>query len=360
MTTVRAVEVSIDSKSMSLNYVKPVLARCFADYERDKSDMSVVGSLRRHKDFWRELTDSPNIINVIEHGYSIPLLKLPGTKFLDNNLSSLKHPTFVRETIDELLTKGAIIELTNPPRVVNPLTVVVKDGKKRMVLDCRYINKFVFKQKTKIEGAETLKKFLPRATHLFNFDLKAGYHHVEMNPAQTYLLGFSYSDHKDKDRYFCFKVLPFGLTSAGYIFTKLLRVLITHWRRQGIKVVVFFDDALGAGYSFEEAFQHSATVRMTLIKAGFIPNIEKSQWYPVTYLVWLGFSYDLLQQIIKVSSDKLQKILCLIDRIYESRTMPVTALASLTGSIVSLQLAYGDIAFLKSKSCQMVIAACKD
>ena len=255
--------MSLDSKSISLNYVKPILADSFADYECDKSDMSVVRSLRKNKDFWRELTDSPNILNVVDHGYSIPLLKLPATKFLDNNLSSLKHPTFVRETIDELLAKGAITELATPPRVVNPLTVVVKDGKKRMVLDCRYINKFVHKQKTKIEGAETLKKFLPRATHLFNFNLKAGYHHIEMNPAQTCLLGFSYTDHEEKDRYFCFKVLPFGLTSAGFIFTKLLGMLITHWRRQGIKVVVFFDDGLGAGYSFDEAFEHSAIVGMT-------------------------------------------------------------------------------------------------
>ena len=76
------------------------------------------------------------------------------------------------------------------------MTVAIKDGKKRLVLDCRYVNRFIFKQKVKIEGAETIKKYLPRATHMFNFDLKAGYHHLDMNPAQTCFLGFSFTDYK--------------------------------------------------------------------------------------------------------------------------------------------------------------------
>ena len=42
--------------------------------------------------------------------------------------------------------------------------------------------------------------------------------------------------------FFMFTVLPFGLSSALYIFTKLLRPLVKHWRSQGIRVVVYLDD----------------------------------------------------------------------------------------------------------------------
>ena len=43
-------------------------------------------------------------------------------------------------------------------------------------------------------------------------------------------------------KYFCFTVLPFGLSSAPYIFTKCLRPLVKFWRFNGVKIVVFLDD----------------------------------------------------------------------------------------------------------------------
>jgi hypothetical protein len=50
---------------------------------------------------------------------------------------------------------------------------------------------------------------------------------------------------QDKKRYFVFTVLPFGLKSSAYIFTKLLRPLVAYSRRQSIKVVLYLDDGFG-------------------------------------------------------------------------------------------------------------------
>ena len=52
-------------------------------------------------------------------------------------------------------------------------------------------------------------------------------------------------------RYFCFSVLPFGLSSAPYVFTKCLRPLVKFWRFNGVKIVVFLDDGYGKGDSFK-------------------------------------------------------------------------------------------------------------
>ena len=62
------------------------------------------------------------------------------------------------------------MEVQTPPRVVNPLTVAIKDGKKRLVLDLRYVNKAVLQQKCKIEAAETLAQYLPSSKFLYGFD----------------------------------------------------------------------------------------------------------------------------------------------------------------------------------------------
>jgi len=37
-------------------------------------------------------------------------------------------------------------------------------------------------------------------------------------------------------------VLPFGLSSAPYVFTKVLKPLKKHWRIQGLYIAIFLDD----------------------------------------------------------------------------------------------------------------------
>ena len=49
-------------------------------------------------------------------------------------------------------------------------------------------------------------------------------------------LALSWDFGKGHTRYFQFTVLPFGLSSAPFIFTKLLKPLETHWRSQAISI----------------------------------------------------------------------------------------------------------------------------
>lgn len=39
-----------------------------------------------------------------------------------------------------------------------------------------------------------------------------------------------------------FTVLLFGLSSAGHIFTKVVRTLVNHWRAQSFPIIVYLDD----------------------------------------------------------------------------------------------------------------------
>ena len=42
-----------------------------------------------------------------------------------------------------------------------------------------------------------------------------------------------------------FKVLPFGLISAPYIFTKVIRQLVKFWRAHGHLALMYLDDGIG-------------------------------------------------------------------------------------------------------------------
>ena len=43
-------------------------------------------------------------------------------------------------------------------------------------------------------------------------------------------------------RYFVFTVLPFGLSSAPHIFTKVLKPLEKYWRVFGFNIALFLDE----------------------------------------------------------------------------------------------------------------------
>ena len=347
-------------KFMSKGFKPPTVTSSYELYECSDFEISVVGRISRRIAFWRQIGATPFILKTIHEGYHIPLTKTPPAHQMRNNASSRNKPEFVQTAIDELLVMGAIMEVDKPPYIVNPLTVSNKNDKFRLVLDLRHVNKFVHKQPCKIEGAETLQKFLPGADHLYGFDLKAGYHHIDIHPEQHQLLGFSYPDHWDKDRFFVFRVLPFGLSSAGFIFTKMLRVLIKYWRGQSIKILAFFDDGLGTASSYQEGVVHSIRVKQDLLAAGYVPNKVKSVWIPQRILVWLGFIYDLVVGTVMATTDKIEKTIATIQEVLSVPAVPVVQLASVTGLITSLYPAYGDVVFLKSKSTQMIIAADED
>ena len=61
--------------------------------------------------------------------------------------------------------------------------------------------------------------------YLFKFDLKNGYYHIDIFEPHQKFLGFSWV-FKDNIKYFVFTVLPFGLTRAPFIFTKVVRPLV--------------------------------------------------------------------------------------------------------------------------------------
>ena len=83
---------------------------------------------------------------------------------------------------------------------------------------------------------------------------------MDIFPDHLKYLSFSWDFGKGHTRYFQFTVLPFGLSSAPLIFTKLLKPLITHWRSQGIPITIFFDDGVGAGSLLEAAKINSSLV----------------------------------------------------------------------------------------------------
>jgi len=66
-----------------------------------------------------------------------------------------------------------------------------------------------------------------------------------------------------------FLVLPFGLSSAFSVFTKVTRPLIAKWRGDGKFVIMFLDDGFGCAYNVSECEQKATQVKSDLLMSGF-------------------------------------------------------------------------------------------
>jgi hypothetical protein len=149
---------------------------------------SVRGGLSKSSDYWKNTLGASRFVqNIIDEGYKIPFESLPPPCFLDNNKSAKDHSDFVAEAITELLAGGYVEEHPCPPNCVNPLTVA--EGKKlRLVLDLRNVNKHLAHQSFRYEDLRSLAQLFEQNFWFFTWDLKSGYHHVDIYPLHRVLV----------------------------------------------------------------------------------------------------------------------------------------------------------------------------
>jgi len=326
------------------------------EFEQNSQPPILKGRLKSCLGFWESINTNSFIIDIIRCGYRIPFIDTPCRSILSNNKSALEHAEFVESAILELVSIHSVVEVPFVPHVVNPLSVSIQSsGKKTLILDLRHVNKCVWKQKIKFEDWRFLVTYLNKGYFLFNFDLKSGYHHIEIFPDHQTFLGFSWT-FSGITKYYCFSVLPFGLSSAPFIFTKCIRPLVKFWRFNGVKIVVYLDDGCGSAESSEVAQGHSTFVRSTLRNAGFVVNNTKSQWEPVQSLVWLGLNWDLVSGTFYITNNRIVKFLEIIDQFLGSAPY-VTArdCATITGHILSMSSVIGNLTRLKTRYIYKVI-----
>ena len=301
---------------------------------------SVRGGLFNCSNYWKDtLNASPFVQSIVQEGYRIPFNSIPDSCFLKNNKSARDHPEFVSGAICDLLEGGYIEEHSQPPYCINPLSVA-KGKKLRLVLDLRNINGHLRKQSFKYEDLRSLSQLFEEKFWFFTWDLKSGYHHVDIYFAHRKFLGFSWL-FDGTMRYFTFSVLPFGLSSACFCFTKLLRPLVKRWRYMSHAAFVYLDDGISGHKSRLDAFAASTIQKRDLLLAGLKTNDEKSHWEPMQIGEWLGLIINTVNFHFEIPPRKLEKVKSSIEFILSSDYVSFRELAKVAGFINSLFLAVG-------------------
>lgn len=176
---------------------------------------------------------------IIKFGYRIEFIIYFESVFLFNNKLVLQS---VEKVIIELLNKNLFIECFELFYCVNLLIVLVLLNKKlRLIFDFRYFNVCVVKRKFKFEGFLEVYNFFRKGCFMIKFDLISGYYYINIYLEFVRYLGFLWN-FNGLQCYFVFIVFFFGFSSVGYIFIKVLRLLVLYWRVKVYGVIMYLDD----------------------------------------------------------------------------------------------------------------------
>lgn len=168
---------------------------------------------------WTGLSQDPWIVEATT-GYRLELPQIPQQQWTTQQRNlTLPEEDLISEEIQKLLTKQVIKQVKRTPgQFLSQLFLVPKkDGTHRPVINLKPLNQFIQRQKFKMEGARTIRDIIQRNDWMISIDLKDAYLSVPIWEEDRRFLRFSWGTYLYE-----FQCLPFGLSSAPRVFTKLL------------------------------------------------------------------------------------------------------------------------------------------
>ena len=264
------------------------------------------------------------------------------------------NSALITDDVEKLIRKRAI-SLVTPVAgqfLSHIFTVPKKDGSQRLVVNLRPLNRFIMKCHFKMEGAGMLRDLLQRNDWLVSIDLKDAYLSILIAERDRKFLRFLW-----EEQIYEFRCLPFGLSSAPRVFTKLLKPVMALLRRQGIRTIIFLDDMLIMGQSKEELVDQVGEILQFLQLLGFVINQEKSVLSPSHTIQFLGFMVDSALMMISLPQKKVEDIAKACQAALLQGTLSVRDLSRLIGqmsatmrAVLPAPLCYRNLQRIKNQS----------
>ena len=154
--------------------------------------------------------------------------------------------------IPDWLEKGYVREILEPiPLYFSRMfTVPKQNGGVRPVIDLSELNKLLIVPKFRMETVASISKALLTPGWGTTTDLEDAYLRVPVAPSfQKYLAFTVYDPTVKRYRIFLFQVMPFGLSSAPWAFTRIVKPIKKLLHLQGIQLHTYLDDFLNVAPS---------------------------------------------------------------------------------------------------------------
>ncbi|KAJ8963910.1 hypothetical protein NQ317_008294 [Molorchus minor] len=197
------------------------------------------GRLSSHVEVWKRITKDPIILSWVK-GYTIPFSK----KVKQYCLPSLpKWSDSEKQFINSEILRLLDLE----------------------------VNHF------KLEDKQTVCRLISRGCFMATIDIQDAYFLITINPRCRKYLRFRFENNMYE-----FNCVPFGLSSAPFLYTKIMKPVVSSLREKGFLSVSYLDDLLLIGDSYDKCRDNIKNTVNLLESLGFVINWKKSRLIPRT------------------------------------------------------------------------------
>ena len=176
-----------------------------------------------------------------------------------------------RKVLQDMLDKN-IIQPSSSPWASPVVLVKKKDGSLRFCVDFRKLNSLTRKDAYALPRIDDTLNSLAGSKWFTTLDLASGSWQVEICPEDKEKTAFC-----TQDGHFEFNVMPFGLCNAPATFQRLMDVVLAGV--QWSSCLVYLDDIIIMGRSFDEHLDNLSMVLSRLQAAGLTLNPDKCRFF---------------------------------------------------------------------------------
>lgn len=290
------------------------------------------GRLGKFYNKWKTITTDSYILQCLK-GYRIPFTNKPKQtrvpkQFQFSNIEKSK----TKHCIKELVFKGAI-QRCKPKKgqFLSSYFLIKKPNNTfRFILNLKRLNEFITAPHFKLEDFRAVKNIIFFNSFMASVDLRDAYFVIPVYKGYRKYLRFVF-----EDQLYEFTCIPFGLCTAPFLFTKIMKLVIRHLRSKGFLSISYLDDFLLLGSSEEECLKNVMVTTSLLEYLGFIINYKKSNLMPNRKSKFLGFTFDSQKLKMELPSDKKDRVLESINSFRKLKFCRIRTFARLLGQLVS-------------------------
>jgi hypothetical protein len=287
---------------------------------------------------WRQLVRSNYVLKAVGEGYKVsfrrrPLLSRTPIEFPPPK--DQKKFNILEEEVKGMLEKGVIFKVSkiSPGFYSRIFVVKKKTGGFRPVIDLSPLNKMINTPRFKMETAKSVRLSIRKNDFATTIDLKDAYFHIPMHKGMWKYLRFVW-----QGTVYQFRALPFGLSPAPYIFTRITKPLAAIARERGIRVKMYLDDWLNLNQVKHGCTENTRNLILLSQKLGFNIKPEKSHLSPTTTFSYLGMTFDTVDYTVRPNKDRIDSLTSLLEKLKQSSHASLRKLLSLLGKMESMAL----------------------
>ena len=304
--------------------------------------LPVGGRLSAFLPFWESLDLDIWVRDTLRGGYLIPFISTPPLSMIPLITPVPRDPLkqeLLRKEISNLLEKGAIEPLgagdTTLGFFSHYFLAPKKDGSWRPILDLKRLNLYIRCEKFRMETLTSVLQAVQPGDWMISLDLKDAYLHVPIAPGHRKFLRFAFRDPQGVLMRYQWKVLPFGLSTAPRVFTKIVAPLAGHLHARGIPLYPYIDDMFLNKRLRPQVLVSRDQALVTFLRAGFIINLKKSTLIPTQDLVHLGGRILSSRGVVLPPAPRVQSLLEAAREFQIRDTLTARQFLSYTGLMTS-------------------------